>query len=82
MNPQSLEDRFLQYQIRAIRRFQSNHKSATPEEAEQIAIEWVSRFAAQARTSWERRVISEDKSFPTLIRQGKIKSVEPTPRKM
>lgn len=55
-NPSPDEERFLRYQIRAIRRFQRLRQPGTPQEAEGLALEWIRRFAEEARTRWTGRV--------------------------
>ena len=56
MSSETSEKRFLQYQIRAIRRFQRHRGAVTPLDFNVLALEWVNRFAAQTRSRWERRV--------------------------
>ena len=52
MPPVRSETRFLQYQIRAIRRFQRLRRPGTREEAQRLALEWIWRFADSARRRW------------------------------
>ena len=51
------EERFLRYQVRAIRRFQSVRNPRTPQESDRLAMEWIERFAAVARLRWKHRVL-------------------------
>ena len=50
----TLDERFFRYQVRAIRRFQRHHSPQTPEESTWLALEWVNRYAAKARSRWEQ----------------------------
>jgi hypothetical protein len=52
MPPGHSEKRFLQYQIRAIRRFQRLRTPGSREEAQRLALEWIGRFADSARRRW------------------------------
>jgi len=52
MPPGQDEKRFLQYQIRAIRRFQRLRMPGSREEAQRLAFEWIGRFAGSARQRW------------------------------
>ena len=54
------EERFLRYQLRAIRRFQSIRDPSTPQEADMLALEWIQRFAAAARLRWVDRLSRRD----------------------
>lgn len=58
----SREARFLQYQIKAIRRFQSLREPRSHEEAQRLAMEWIDRFARMARSRWDSRRRGEDTS--------------------
>ena len=50
----TLDERFYRYQVRAIRRFQRHHGPQTTEESAWLALEWVNRYAAKARSRWEQ----------------------------
>ena len=50
----TIDERFFRYQLRAIRRYQRIHSPSTPEEAAWLALEWVNRYAATARSRWEQ----------------------------
>ena len=50
----SKEVRFLEYQVKAIQRFQNLREPQTPEEAQLLAMEWIRRFAGSTRTRWEQ----------------------------
>jgi hypothetical protein len=52
MPPGPFEKRFLQYEIRAIRRFQRLRGPGSREEAQRLAFEWIWRFADSARRRW------------------------------
>ena len=52
MNGTNREARFLEYQIKAIRRFQRIREPKTPEDAQRLALEWIYRFAGPARSRW------------------------------
>jgi hypothetical protein len=52
MPPTNPDTRFLLYQIKAIRRFQRLREPRTGEEAQRLALEWISRFADAARRRW------------------------------
>jgi hypothetical protein len=54
MKTKNPDERFLQYQARAIRRYQRLHRAKSPDEAETLALEWVARFAGRTRATWER----------------------------
>ena len=56
------DQRFLLYQIKAIRRFQRLRAPRTREEAQRLALEWISRFAGRARRRWT------DRTMPALER--------------
>ncbi len=55
MAENSREERFLNHQIEVIRRFQRLRASKSPEEAQRLALEWINRFAAPARSRWSER---------------------------
>ncbi len=50
----TLDEHFYRYQVRAIRRFQRHHGPQTLEESALLSLEWVNRYAAQARSRWEQ----------------------------
>jgi hypothetical protein len=52
MPPTQSDERFLLYQIKAIRRFQRLREPRTREEAQRLALEWINRFAGNARRRW------------------------------
>lgn len=59
------EERFLLYQIKAIRRFQRLRQPRSPEEAQRLALEWIRRFAGSARVRWNAHT---DRHAPALQR--------------
>jgi hypothetical protein len=66
MPPGQSEKRFLEYQIRAIRRFQRLRDPHSREEAQGLALEWIRRFADSARRRW----LSRTGSVTALNRAG------------
>jgi hypothetical protein len=55
MSPAFFDERFLRYQVKAIRRFQRLREPRTREEAQRLALEWIHRFAGLARRRWSDR---------------------------
>ena len=53
----TLDERFYRYQVRAIRRFQRHHGPKPQEESAWLALKWVNRNAAKARSRWEQMTI-------------------------
>ena len=68
MSYPSIEKRFLLYQIKAIRRFQRLREPKSREEAQQLAFEWIRRFAGTARTRWTSRLAPGHFSSSALVR--------------
>ena len=70
MAARALDERFYRYQVRAIRRFQRLHTPQTPEDFECLALEWVNRHAAKARSRWELMTNSVLKGCNSLRRRA------------
>ncbi len=68
MSHPSIEKRFLIYQIKAIRRFQRLREPKSREEAQQLAFEWIRRFAGTARARWTSRLAPGRFSSSALFR--------------
>ena len=68
MSLPSIEKRFLLYQIKAIRRFQRLREPKSREEAQQLAFEWIQRFAGTARQRWTSRLAPGQFASSPLVR--------------
>ena len=67
MTPALSDERFMRYQVKAIRRFQRLRDPRTREEAQRLALEWIHRFAGRARRRWSDRAAGR-KGGPALER--------------
>lgn len=63
-----IEKRFLLYQIKAIRRFQRLREPKSRAEAQQLAFEWIRRFAGTARARWTTRLAPGHFSSSAFVR--------------